>query len=86
MWTNQGARCNDSQKQQNFTHKDDASSPTVSTAALMLSCVVDAKEKRQIAAIDVPNTFVQTDMDDLMNMKIDKTMSELFVKINQSTT
>eukprot|EP00957_Ditylum_brightwellii_P116599 8894374-Ditylum_brightwellii.AAC.1 len=37
--------CADGRKQQNHTHRDDASSPTVSTAALLLSCVINAKEK-----------------------------------------
>eukprot|EP00957_Ditylum_brightwellii_P046064 3495178-Ditylum_brightwellii.AAC.1 len=57
--------CADRRKQQKHTHRDDASSPTVSTAALLLSCVIGTKEKRDVATLDVLNAFMQADMDDL---------------------
>eukprot|EP00957_Ditylum_brightwellii_P193655 14747257-Ditylum_brightwellii.AAC.1 len=39
--------------------------PFFSAAALLLSCVIDAKEKKDDATLDVPNAFMQADMDDL---------------------
>eukprot|EP00957_Ditylum_brightwellii_P135852 10362169-Ditylum_brightwellii.AAC.3 len=57
--------CTDGRKQQKHTHRDDASSPTVSTTAPLTSCVIDAKEKRDIAMLDVLNAFMQVDMYDL---------------------
>ena len=39
--------------------KEDASSPTVSTEAVMLTCVIDANENRDVAIVDIPNAFVQ---------------------------
>eukprot|EP00957_Ditylum_brightwellii_P089694 6831088-Ditylum_brightwellii.AAC.1 len=68
--------CADGQKQCLHTHCNDASAPTVSTAALMLSCIIDAKERRQVATLDVPNTFMQADMDKLVNMKIEGSMAK----------
>ena len=47
-------------KQRDFISKEDASSPTVSTEAVMLTCVVDAEEDRDMAVIDIPNAFIQT--------------------------
>eukprot|EP00957_Ditylum_brightwellii_P159797 12163083-Ditylum_brightwellii.AAC.1 len=38
--------CADGRKQCFNTHQDDGISPTVSMAALILSCVINAKEKR----------------------------------------
>eukprot|EP00957_Ditylum_brightwellii_P038304 2895884-Ditylum_brightwellii.AAC.2 len=76
-----GRGCADSQKQCQNTHWDDASSPTVSTAALMLSCVIDAKENHDVVTLDDPNTFMQADMDKHMNMKIEGSMAKLLVKI-----
>eukprot|EP00957_Ditylum_brightwellii_P134922 10287057-Ditylum_brightwellii.AAC.1 len=67
----------DGRKQQKHTHRDDASSPTVSTAALLLNCVIDAKEKRDVATLDVPNAFMQADMDEPVDMKIKGSMAEL---------
>eukprot|EP00957_Ditylum_brightwellii_P042630 3228412-Ditylum_brightwellii.AAC.1 len=74
--------CADWRKQQKYTHHDDASSPIVSTTALLLSCVINTKEKRDVATLDVLNTFMQVDMDDLVNMKIKGSMAELLVKID----
>jgi Reverse transcriptase (RNA-dependent DNA polymerase) len=47
-------------KQRSYTTKDEVSSPTVSTNALMLSCIVDAHEERDVMTIDIPNAFIQT--------------------------
>eukprot|EP00957_Ditylum_brightwellii_P163588 12455715-Ditylum_brightwellii.AAC.1 len=76
-----GKGFNDGCKQPQNTHCDDASLPTVSTAALMLSCVIDAKENHDAATLDVPNVLMQANMDKLVNMKIEGSMAELLVKI-----
>ena len=39
-----GRGCADGQKQRVWTNKDDATSPTVSTEAMLLMSVIDAKE------------------------------------------
>ncbi len=44
--------------------KEDASSPTVSSEAVMLTCVVDANENREVAIVDIPDAFVQTVAED----------------------
>ena len=38
--------------------------PTVSAEAVMLTCVIDAVEGRDVAVINVPNAFVQTVVED----------------------
>ncbi len=47
-------------KQHGYILKEDASSPTVSNEAVMLTCVIDADENRDVAIVDIPNAFVQT--------------------------
>ena len=47
-------------KQWGYIMKEDASSPTVSSEAVMLTCVVDANENREVAIVDIPNAFIQT--------------------------
>ncbi len=47
-------------KQSNYITKEDVSSPTVIAMAVMLTCVIDAQEDRDIAVVDIPNAFVQT--------------------------
>ena len=37
------------------------SSPTVSTEGLMLSCMINAMEGREVATADIPGSFLQDD-------------------------
>ena len=46
--------------QRDYLTKEDASSPTVSTQAVLLTSIVDAHERRDVAVIDIPNAFIQT--------------------------
>ena len=47
-------------KQRNYIPKEDASSPTVATESVLLTCTVDAEEGRDVAVVDIPNAFIQT--------------------------
>jgi hypothetical protein len=47
-------------KQRDYITKEDVSSPTVTAEAVMLTCVIDAQEERDVAVVDIPNAFVQT--------------------------
>ena len=47
-------------KQRDYISKEDSSSPTVSTEAVLLTCIIDAEEERDVAVIDIPNAFIQT--------------------------
>ncbi len=44
--------------------KEESSSPTVSTIAVLLTLIVDARKGRDVAAVDIPNAFIQTKVDD----------------------
>jgi hypothetical protein len=46
--------------QQDYISKDEASSPTAFTEAVIITAIIDAKEKRDVATVDVPNAFCQT--------------------------
>ena len=51
-------------KQRGYISKEDASSPTVASESVLLSCIIDAKEGRDVAVIDIPNAFIQTRVED----------------------
>jgi hypothetical protein len=53
-----------SNKQRDYITKEDVSFSTVSARAVMLTCVIDAVEGRDVAVINVPNAFVQTVVED----------------------
>ncbi len=44
--------------------KEESSSPTVSTEAVLLTLIVDAREGRDVAVVDIPNAFIQTKVED----------------------
>jgi hypothetical protein len=47
-------------KQRDYITKEDVSSPTVTAEAVMLTCVIDAQENRDVAVVDIPKAFAQT--------------------------
>jgi hypothetical protein len=79
-----GRGCADGRKQRLYTNKHDASSPTVSLEALMISCIIDAKEKRYVVTCDVPGAFLQTKMDELVYVRFDGPMAEALIKLDPS--
>ena len=77
-----GRGCADGRKQRLHTNKEDASSPTVAIEAVMLSCVIDAMERRDVATIDIPGAFMQAEMDEVVHMRLEGKMADLLVRIN----
>ena len=59
-------------KQRDSISKEDSSSPTVSTEAVLLTCIVDAEEERDVATIDIPNEFIQATIEDEKDMAVTK--------------
>jgi len=57
-------------KQRNFIKKEDASSPTVATKSVLLSATIDAMENREVCVVDIPNVFVQTQVEDTKEQTI----------------
>ena len=47
-------------RQRGYIDKEDVSLPTVTTESVLLSCIINAKEGRDVAIIEIPNTFMQT--------------------------
>jgi hypothetical protein len=80
--TIKGRGCADGRKQRLHTNKEDASSPTVAIEAVMLSCVIDAMERRDVATVDIPGAFMQAEMDELVHMRLEGKMAELLIRID----
>jgi hypothetical protein len=80
--TIKGRGCADGRKQRSTTTKEEASSPTVAIEAVMLSCVIDAMEHRDVATVDIPGAFMQAEMDELVHMRLEGKMAELLVRID----
>ena len=57
----------DGSKQRTWMSKEEAASPTVALESVMLSAVIDAKEEREVAVVDIPNAFIQTENERLQD-------------------
>jgi hypothetical protein len=68
-----GRGCADGRKERDHTAKDEATSPTVAIESVLLSCTIDAKERRDVATADTPGAFMQVDMDEDVCMKLEGT-------------
>jgi hypothetical protein len=62
--------------------KEDASSPTVATKALTLSCLINTIEKRDMATCDIPGALIQSDMEGDVVMKLEGVMADVILKID----
>ena len=51
-------------KQRDYISKEDVISPIVATKAVLMSCITDAEEDRDVAVIDIPKSFIQTQVED----------------------
>lgn len=58
--------CNN--KQCSTTPSEEDASPTAALDSVLLTATIDAKERRDVAAIDIPNAFVQTLIEDDADM------------------
>jgi hypothetical protein len=67
-----------------FISKEDASSPTVATESVLLSCIIDAEGEQYVAVVDIPNAFVQTRVEnekDMAFIKIRGILVDILVEI-----
>jgi hypothetical protein len=52
----------------------------VTIKSMMLSCVIDAIERRDIATVDIPGAFMQADIDRSVHVKLEgKSLGHCFI-------
>jgi len=54
--------CANGSTQREWMSREEVSSPTVSTESTMLTAVIEAEEERDVATCDIPNAFIQTEV------------------------
>jgi len=64
-------------------NKEDASSPTVSLKAMMMSCDINVKEGRYVIVTDIPGEFLHTDMKHTIHMVLEGTIGEHAAKLER---
>jgi hypothetical protein len=70
--------------QRDYISKEDASLTKVATESVLLSCIIDAEEERDVTVVDIPNAFVQTRVEnekDVAFIKIRGILVDILVEI-----
>ena len=79
-----GRGCADGRKQRLYKSKEETSSPTVSLESLFLSCLIDAKEGRDVATVDIPGAFMQAEIDEVLFLKLEGDLARLLIRLDPS--
>jgi hypothetical protein len=80
-----GWTCANGSTQQEYLNQEDATSTTAATESILLTATIDAKEGRDVIPVDIPNAFVQTDLDfkkEQVIMKIQGVLVDMLVDMN----
>ena len=78
--TVKGRGCCDGSGQRGFINEFDATSPTVSTEALAISCAIDAYEKRKVMTVDIPGAYLHCHMDSEEYVLLEGVLVDLYLK------
>ena len=80
--------CANGSTQRDYMSKEDAASPTALTESILLTGTIDAEENRDVMTVDIPNAFVQTDMQSTNNekvmMKIRGPLVDMLLKLDEA--
>ena len=79
--TYKGRTVADGRKQCGTVTDEEKASPMVMLESLFLTSIVDAKERRKVATLDIPNAFIQSDMDETVYVAIRGELAALLVII-----
>jgi hypothetical protein len=80
--TIKGRGCADGRSQREYMSKEETSSLTVATEALILTCVIDAMEGRDVATCGIPGAFMRSDVKGKVVIKLEGVMAKVILKIN----
>jgi hypothetical protein len=72
-----GRGCADGRKQRLYKTKEETSAPTVAIESLFLTCTIDAKERRTVTTTDIPGAFMQTDIDEVIHVRLEGPLATL---------
>jgi len=81
-----GRMCADGQSQRERFAKEETTSPTMSTDALMLSIIIDAFENRDVATANIEGAYLHADMEDFVLLKMVGEVTDIMCKVNLKYT
>ena len=72
----------DGTKHKSFYNKYDINYPTVSTDSLLMTLMIDARERREIGTSDMPGAYLQADMEDFVILRMVGASVDYLCKVN----
>jgi hypothetical protein len=72
----------DGRKQRLWKTKETTSSPNVRTHSLYLTAVIAALEGRKVVTVDIPGAFMQTDIDELIHVKLEDELVDVLLMVD----
>ena len=76
--------CADGRKQRLYKTKEETTSPTVSIEGMILTCMVDAYERRHVGTCDIGGAFMHADIDEKIHIKLDGELAHLLIKVDET--
>ena len=81
-----GRGCADGRKQRLYKSKEETSSPTISLESVFLTSIIDSLKDRDVITCDIPGAFMQTDMDELIHVKLEGELADLLIRVDPTYT
>ena len=75
--------CVDGRRQRRYIKKEDVASPTIQQESLILSLLIDARERRDVSTADVVGAYLLALMDDYVLIKLTGTPIDTLCNISQ---
>jgi hypothetical protein len=78
--------CANGSTQRSYIGKEDTTSPTVLTEAILITAAIEADQQRDVMTVDIPNAFVQTEIKDTkekITMKIKGKLAEMLILLDE---
>jgi hypothetical protein len=72
----------DGRKQRLWQTKEEMSSPTVRTNSLFLTAIIAALEGRKEVTVHIPGEFMQTDIDELIHVKLEDEIIDVLLMVD----
>ena len=73
----------DGRKQRKYIKKEDSTSPTIYLQSLLLSLMIDAFEKHDVATADIAGAYLLADLDGFVFVKLKGESVEVMCKCNK---
>jgi hypothetical protein len=73
----------DGRPQKGLYIKEETTSPTVSTDALMMSILIEARERRDVATADVAGAYLKADFEDFVVLRVEGESVDIMCRVSE---